>query len=139
VAPATGLTIAILALSIAPAPTDGTGPHGAVRTFHPDGGLASERFYDHGVKIGRHRAFWPDGRLRLEATFVDGAYHGEVRSFHEDGRPHEVRRYVGGEEDGLQQIFEPDGSLRANYEVREGRRYGVIGSRPCATVRGASR
>jgi antitoxin component YwqK of YwqJK toxin-antitoxin module len=134
--PAAAVAVLVaLAVARGEAPYDPGAPHGRLLTFHTDGGLASERFYDQGVKIATHRAWWPDGRLRLLSPFREGAYHGVVRSFYADGRPYEIRRYVDGQEDGPQQVFEPDGTLRANYVARDGRRYGVIGSRPCSTVR----
>jgi antitoxin component YwqK of YwqJK toxin-antitoxin module len=141
-APAVVTVAVLMALSLGRGeeiPADTALPHGRVLAFHADGRLASERWYDRGVKVGTHRAWWEDGTLRLQSPFRDGAYHGDVRSFYADGRPYEVRRYRSGEEDGPQQVFEPDGSLRANYVARDGRRYGVIGSRPCSTVREVSR
>jgi len=56
---------------------------------------------------------------------------GEFRTWHPNGQLAEVRRYVDGREDGLQQSWTPEGVLFLNYEVRGGRRYGLINSRPC--------
>ena len=56
---------------------------------------------------------------------------GEFRTWHSNGQLAEVRRYVDGREDGLQQSWTSDGVLYLNYEVRNGRRYGLINSRPC--------
>ena len=132
------LAVAALLQDPAPPRSESLFPQ-RVQSFHANGRLAAERFYANEVKVGRHRAFWEDGTLRFEATFVSGDYDGVVRTFYTDGRPFEIRHYVRGEEDGPQQIFEPDGRFRTNYVVRDGRRYGVVGSRPCATVRGGVR
>lgn len=56
---------------------------------------------------------------------------GEFRTWHSNGQLAEVRRYVNGREDGLQQSWTPEGVLFLNYEVRGGRRYGLVNSRPC--------
>jgi protein SCO1/2 len=59
---------------------------------------------------------------------------GEYRTWHANGQLAEVRRYVSGREAGLQQSWTPEGVLYLNYEVRNGRRYGLVNSRPCAPV-----
>ena len=56
---------------------------------------------------------------------------GEFRTWHSNGQLAEVRRYVDGREDGLQQSWTADGVLFLNYEVRGGRCYGLVNSRPC--------
>lgn len=128
--------MAVALLLLASGRASSGGPAGElVRTYHAGGAVASERTYRDGVKHGRHRAFWEDGTLRFEATFLDGAYDGTVRSFYAGGQPFELRHYVRGAEEGPQQIFEPDGTLRVNYVVRDGHRYGAVGARPCFTVR----
>lgn len=62
---------------------------------------------------------------------ADGVKHGEYRTWHDNGQLAEVRRYVRGREVGLQQSWTRDGVLYLNYEVRNGRRYGLINARPC--------
>lgn len=56
---------------------------------------------------------------------------GEFRTWHSNGQLAEVRNYVNGREEGLQQSWTVDGVLYLNYEVRDGRRYGLVNSRPC--------
>lgn len=56
---------------------------------------------------------------------------GEYRTWHANGQLAEIRRYVNGREEGLQQSWTADGVLFLNYEVRNGRRYGLVNSRPC--------
>lgn len=56
---------------------------------------------------------------------------GEFRTWHPNGQLAEVRNYVDGREVGLQQSWTPDGVMYLNYEVRDGRRYGLVNSRPC--------
>ena len=41
--------------------------------------------------------------------------------------------YVDGKEAGAQRMWNEDGTLRANYVIKEGRRFGLLGSKPCAT------
>lgn len=56
---------------------------------------------------------------------------GEFRGWHANGQLAAVRHYVDGREVGLQQSWTPEGVLFLNYEVRNGRRYGLVNSRPC--------
>jgi hypothetical protein len=65
------------------------------------------------------------------ATDATAVRNGEFRTWHDNGRLADVRRYVDGREEGLQQSWTADGVLFLNYEVRNGRRYGLINSRPC--------
>jgi protein SCO1 len=70
-------------------------------------------------------------------TFVIAADHprtGEKRTYYLSGRLYEVRHFVDGREEGLQQAWTEDGRLYINYEMRNGRRYGVINPRPCASA-----
>jgi hypothetical protein len=39
-----------------------------------------------------------------------------------------------GHEQGLQQLWQSDGKLWANYEARNGRNYGLVGVKGCATL-----
>lgn len=58
----------------------------------------------------------------------------ERRTFYPNGQPYEVRHFFNGREEGLQQAWTEDGTLYINYEMRNGRRYGVINARPCRPV-----
>ena len=78
-------------------------------------------------------------RPAMDASAVDAGVvtpmkEGEYRTWHPNGQLAEVRRYVDGREAGLQQSWTPEGVLYLNYEVRNGRRYGLVNSRPCAPV-----
>ncbi len=82
------------------------------------------------------RESWPDGTQKREAAMRGGVYDGDYRTWHPNGRPAEVRRYRDGRQEGLQQAWTADGVLYLNYEVRDGRRYGMVNARPCVTVGG---
>lgn len=72
-----------------------------------------------------------DSSGRFAATAVK---HGEYRTWHANGQLAEIRHYVDGREEGLQQSWTPDGVLFLNYDVRNGRRYGLVNARPCEPV-----
>lgn len=106
-------------------------PDRAEHRYYRDGALESVRYYRADKKTGRHQSFWPNGKLRAAAWYADDAYQGEYRSFYESGRPYELRHFERGREAGLQQSWTEDGALFLNYEVRNGRRYGLVNARPC--------
>lgn len=102
--------------------------------FFADGTPASVRSYRDGRKTGWHLAFWPDGTPQSEAAYREDAYHGTYRSYYRSGRRYELRRFELGREAGRQQSWTEDGTLYLNYEVRDGRRYGLVNARPCLPV-----
>jgi hypothetical protein len=57
---------------------------------------------------------------------------GEVREYHSNGQVWRIQHYDRqGHEAGLQTFWRPDGTLHSNYEVRHGRRYGLVNAKPC--------
>jgi protein SCO1 len=83
---------------------------------------------------GHAQTFWPNGRLKSDVTYRNDAYEGEYRTWYASGAPYELRHYVGGHEQGVQQSWTERGELYLNYEVRNGRRYGLVNATPCDTV-----
>lgn len=79
----------------------------------------------------RVETFWPNGRLRQTIEYLGDVRHGEYRTWSVDGRPYELKHYEYGREAGLQQAWDETGTLYLNYEVRNGRRYGLVNARPC--------
>jgi hypothetical protein len=106
---------------------------GEERTWYPDGALRAIRYYAHGAKVGVHRGWWPDGTPQFERRFAHGRPDGLARTWYANGQLFDEHRYVAGQEAGPQQLWFADGRVRASYEIRDGRRYGSIGSKPCAS------
>ncbi|MFN7980936.1 MAG: SCO family protein [Vicinamibacterales bacterium] len=83
---------------------------------------------------GRVQVFWSNGTLKSDITYRDDVYEGESRTYYENGAPYELRHYVNGREEGLQQSWTESGLLYLNYEVHDGRRFGLVNPSPCNTV-----
>ncbi|CAL2108574.1 conserved hypothetical protein [Tenacibaculum sp. 190524A02b] len=97
--------------------------------------LAEERFYTKGNKSGVHKGWWKNGGLKFEYHFnTTGEYHGIVREWYKNGQPCKFFNYEEGKEKGSQQMWQPNGKLRANYIVKNGDRFGLIGLKKCYTV-----
>jgi hypothetical protein len=88
----------------------------------------------HGEKSGRRVTMGPHGQVRTEATYFRGVLVGEYRTYYDSGAPYELRHFVNGREEGVQQSWTEGGELYLNYEVRDGRRYGLVNAKPCLTV-----
>ena len=97
------------------------------------GGLKSIRQLDaEGRKVGAHFGWWPNGTLKFQYAFEAGLHAGESNEWLSDGTLFRAFNYVAGKESGLQRMWFEDGTLRANYVVKNGRRFGLIGSKPCS-------
>jgi len=107
---------------------------GIAREWYADGRLAAERSYASGLKVGVHRGWWPNGNPRFEYHFAGGEHEGIARTWYDNGQTSAEHRYVRGAESGRQRMWDSDGTLVANYEVRDGRRFGTIGAKPCVTA-----
>lgn len=105
--------------------------HGAARAWHANGVPRFERTYVRGREHGTHLGWYADGSAHFEYTFVDGVHEGIQREWFPGGRLLREFNYRKGHEDGRQVMWNPDGSIRANYVIRDGRRYGLIGSKGC--------
>jgi hypothetical protein len=105
---------------------------GTARGWYPDGSSMFERSYVGGKREGTHRGWWPDGRLRFEYHFRNDLHQGTAREWYEDGSLFSEFNYDRGQEQGRQRTWYEDGRIRANYVVRDGRRYGLIGTKPCS-------
>ena len=118
---------------------DGSEPHEGSRGRRPrnrsinDGVPASQT-----VRNGHAQSRWPNGQLRSDVTYRQDAYDGEYRTYYESGAPYELRHYVNGHEEGVQRSWSETGVLYLNYEVRSGRRFGLVNASPCNTVGDAS-
>ena len=101
---------------------------------YDNGQLKEERFYLNNKKHGQHRGWWKDGVPKFIIHFSNGLTHGKSLEWFADGTPFKVFHYDNGQELGSQKMWSPDGSIRANYVVKNGHRYGLIGLKNCKSV-----
>jgi hypothetical protein len=73
--------------------------------------IASIRDYRAGKKIGKH--------------------HGVAKEWYQNGQAYRTFHYEHGYEQGSQKMWWENGIIRANYVVKDGRRYGLIGLKLC--------
>lgn len=104
---------------------------GRHKSWHENGTPAEERYFINGQKSGTHRGWYPDGKPRFVYEFAAGEHNGKSEEWYPGGQCYRLFHYRAGYEEGLQRMWQEDGSLRANYAVRNGRRYGLIGLKLC--------
>jgi hypothetical protein len=104
---------------------------GITRRWHPNQQMAEDRFYIAGKKEGRHRAWWPDGKPQFEFQVHEDAYEGELKEWNSKGLLIRQFHYQNGQEQGSQRLWWDDSTVRANYEIRNGKKYGLIGVKLC--------
>lgn len=105
-----------------------------VEKWYSNGQLMERRNYLDGKRNGLHEGWWPDGSQRFEYHYKNDAYEGEVKEWYENGELYRSMNYVDGQEQGLQQLWKSDGRILANYEMINGRKYGLAGVKNCKSV-----
>lgn len=104
---------------------------GIQKRWYPNHFLVEERLYINGKKEGTHRGWWGNGKPKYIYHFNNDEYHGEIKEWYEDGQLFKVFHYVMGHEDGSERLWYQDGTVRANYVIKDGKKYGLIGIKLC--------
>lgn len=108
--------------------------HGEWRKFHPSGKLKELRYFSNGQKAGMLTAWWENGNKQLQYFFAADEYEGTCKEWSETGFLNKVLHYKKGHEEGQQQWWYDNGKIKANYIIKEGRRYGLLGTKNCINV-----
>lgn len=109
---------------------------GVERRWFANGRPESRRTFDAGRKVGVHVGWWSNGALRSRTRYADDSFDGANEAWYDTGIRSQRLEYVAGHEEGRQQMWAPDGTLIVNYEMRGGRRFGMINAKPCIPSRG---
>jgi len=104
---------------------------GTQKKWYPGKQMAEERFYINGKKEGTHRGWWPDGKQKFIFTALNDEYEGEFREWYASGLLGKQFHYSNGQEEGSQRLWWDNGTVRANYVIRNGKKYGLIGLKTC--------
>lgn len=107
---------------------------GLMRFWYPNNTLQQERLFVNGNKQGIHKGWWPNGKFQFEYSFDKDEYNGPVKEWYANGKLCRFFHYQMGHEDGLQQMWWDNGTVRANYVVKDGQQYGLIGRKLCRNL-----
>jgi antitoxin component YwqK of YwqJK toxin-antitoxin module len=99
--------------------------------WYSNGKLAEQRLFVNGRKEGVHKGWRDDGTKKFEYHFRHDEHEGELKEWYGNGKPARSFHYNQGHEEGRQQMWWEDGRIRANYIVKEGERFGLLGQKLC--------
>ena len=102
--------------------------------YYDSNQLAESRNYHKGKKIGLHEGFYNNGQKKFSYQYESGVYHGSFKQWYASGQLLKDFNYVKGKEVGSQKMWNFDGTMRANYVVKNGERFGLIGLKKCYSV-----
>jgi antitoxin component YwqK of YwqJK toxin-antitoxin module len=104
---------------------------GSTRRWYPNKQLMEERFYVQGGKEGNQKGWWEDGKPQFIYHFVNDEYEGLVTEWFNTGKLYRQFHYEKGYETGSEKMWWADGTIRANYVVKDGQLYGLMGRKIC--------
>ncbi|CAZ97394.1 hypothetical protein Q4603_20625 [Zobellia galactanivorans] len=108
---------------------------GYEKQWYPNGQLSQSRMYSEGIKTGKHLAWWEDGTPKFIYRFNEkGEYDGNRKEWYRNGNLILDFNYSNGKEAGSQRMWTDNGKIRANYTVKNGDRFGLIGLKKCYNV-----
>ncbi len=107
---------------------------GEWKKFYPSKKIKEKRYFKNGQKTGEYLSWWENGRQQLQYYFAADEYEGTCREWNETGMLNKVMHYKKGHEDGHQQWWYDQGKVKANYIIKDGRRFGLLGTKNCINV-----
>jgi antitoxin component YwqK of YwqJK toxin-antitoxin module len=111
--------------------------HGKWIQYFPGHVLKEFRTFDQGKKTGAFVQYFPTGKKQQEYHFQNDEYQGVASEWNESGVLIREMHYVAGHEEGSQKLFYDNGQIRANYVMKNGRRFGLLGTKNCVNVSAA--
>ena len=102
--------------------------------YYPNGSISEKRFYEAGEKQGAHTGWYDNGSIRFEYHFNKGAYDGEYKEWYASGQLYKHIHYTNNNDD-WGKGWRENGKVYMNYVQKNGRRFGLINSNLCYTVK----
>ncbi len=93
--------------------------------------LCEVRLYVANKKEGLHKGWWENGKPKYSYHFYNDEYNGEVLEWYFSGQLFKKFHYEKGYEEGSERLWFEDASVRANYVIKKGKKYGLIGIKLC--------
>ena len=109
--------------------------HGRTQVFYPRHILREDRKYDMGSKEGLYTGYFPDGSIQFTYPFVNDYYQGTLKEWNPKGLLIRELNYDLGHEQGSQKVWYDNGKIKSNYVIKNGRRYGLLGTKNCTNVK----
>jgi len=107
--------------------------NGPVKKWYATGVVAQQITYADGIKTGTGYSWWPNGKKKAVYSYKTGLFDGNAMEWYNTGQPYRKMFYIMGHESGLQQMWDAKGNIIANYDMRNGRKYGLTAVIRCVT------
>ena len=107
---------------------------GCSKKWYPNKQLMEIRYYKEGKKNGKQISYWDNGNKKFEFLANEDRYEGTLMEWTYNGKLVHLANYVHGQEEGIQKLWYDNGQIRANYVMRNGKRYGLLGTQNCKYV-----
>jgi antitoxin component YwqK of YwqJK toxin-antitoxin module len=104
--------------------------NGISKKWYANNQIMEKRNYSTGKKNGRQISYWENGNKKFEFVAKDD----ELKEWTNEGKLIHLANYVNGQEEGTQKLWYNNGKIRANYVMKNGKRYGLLGTKNCKNV-----
>jgi antitoxin component YwqK of YwqJK toxin-antitoxin module len=104
---------------------------GLEKHFYEKGRIKAIRKYIKGWKQGEHEGWFQDGKKQFVYHFKDDKFEGNQREWIENGQLYSDLNFVDGQPEGTQRVWYTNGKIKTNYIIKDGRRYGLLGTKNC--------
>jgi hypothetical protein len=108
--------------------------HGVSKKWYNNHELMEVRNYMYGQKHGTQLGWWENGNKRFEFNTQKDLMEGTMEEWTKEGLLVRQANYVLGQESGSQKMWYENGKIRANYFIKNGRRFGLLGTKNCMNV-----
>lgn len=99
--------------------------------YFSDGSIKRKAFYVNNKLHGKKTNYLQNGQLMSESNYVNGERHGVQKVWYSSGQLANQRNLVKGKEEGLQKAWLENGTIYVNYEVKNGRIFGMKRANLC--------
>lgn len=93
--------------------------------------ILEERKFVNGWKQGIHKGWYENGKQKFIYEFKDDNFHGSYQEWTPKGLLFRKMNFVKGKEEGMQSVYNHEGKIKSNYLMKNGVRYGLLGTRSC--------
>jgi hypothetical protein len=102
-------------------------PAGTIEKKYPDGTLRVKySIDDNGDKDGSYEEFYPNGKLKLKATYKEDVQEGSFKSYHENGKTHITAVYNAGKLEGAFSEENEQGQKLLTGTYKDGKLNGAV-------------
>ncbi|KOY88246.1 hypothetical protein AD998_15880 [bacterium 336/3] len=108
--------------------------HGIWKKFYANKQIREKREFKDGKKVGTLFKWWENGKMQMQYVFEDDEYQGTCKEWNDTGMLIKEMNYAKGHEEGSQKWWYDNGKIKSNYIIKNGRRFGLLGTKNCINV-----